>query len=126
MPDSRTEALAVDETSARIDYGYGVTSDDETDVSYGVIVLLGDLLPPGAAELEAGFVHNWERDPFSCGAYSYVSVGHHGSARESLAKPLDDTLFFAGEATDTQGEAATVAGALQSGARAAREITISL
>ena len=88
--------------------------------------MLGDLLPPGAAELEAGFIHNWERDPFSCGAYSYVSVGHHGSARETLAKPLDDTLFFAGEATDTQGEAATVAGALQSGARAAREITISL
>ena len=87
--------------------------------------MLGDLLPPGAAELEAGFVHNWERDPFACGAYSYVSVGQHGSARESLAKPLDDTLFFAGEATDTQGEAATVAGALQSGARAAREVKIS-
>jgi monoamine oxidase len=84
--------------------------------------MLGDLLPPGAAELEAGFVHNWERDPFSCGAYSYVSVGHHGTARETLGKPLEETLFFAGEATDTEGEAATVAGALQSGARAAREI----
>jgi monoamine oxidase len=35
---------------------------------------------------------------------------------------LDDTLFFAGEATDTEGEAATVTGALQSGARAAREV----
>ena len=91
-----------------------------------VQTMFGDLLPPGATELEAGFVHNWQHDPFSCGAYSYVGVGHHGTARETLAKPLDDTLFFAGEATDTEGEAATVAGALQSGARAAREVKESL
>jgi monoamine oxidase len=39
-----------------------------------------------------------------------------------LAAPLEDTLFFAGEATD-ENEAATVGGALQSGARVAREIT---
>jgi monoamine oxidase len=38
---------------------------------------------------------------------------------------LDDTLFFAGEATDTEGEAATVTGALQSGTRAAREVNES-
>lgn len=87
-----------------------------------VRTLFGDLLPAGGAEVEAAFVHNWQRDPFSCGAYSYVSVGHHGSAREILAEPLEGTLFFAGEATDTEGEASTVAGALQSGARAAREV----
>jgi monoamine oxidase len=40
-----------------------------------------------------------------------------------LAAPLEDTLFFAGEATDTEDEAATVTGALQSGERAAREVT---
>jgi monoamine oxidase len=87
-----------------------------------VRTMFGDLLPPGGAELEAAFVHNWQRDPFSSGAYSYVSVGHHGTARETLAKPLEDTLFFAGEAADTEGEASTVAGALQSGARAAKEV----
>jgi monoamine oxidase len=35
-------------------------------------------------------------------------------------------LFFAGEATDTADEAATVTGALQSGERAAREVTAHL
>jgi monoamine oxidase len=40
-----------------------------------------------------------------------------------LAAPLEDTLFFAGEATNTEDEAATVTGALQSGERAARELT---
>lgn len=83
-------------------------------------------LPGGKAQLEAAFVHNWERDPFACGAYSYVSVGHNDTARRTLAEPLHDTLFFAGEATDTEGEAATVTGALQSGTRAAREVNESL
>ena len=71
-------------------------------------------------QLEAAFVHDWQRDPFAHGAYSYVAVGG-GTARDELATPLEDTLFFAGEATDVE-EAATVTGALQSGERAAREI----
>jgi len=50
-----------------------------------------------------------------------VAVGGHG-ARRALAEPLRDTLFFAGEAADFEGEHGTVAGALQSGARAAREV----
>jgi monoamine oxidase len=88
--------------------------------------MFGTQLPAGKAQLEAAFVHNWERDPFARGAYSYVGVGHNGDARRNLAAPVDDTLFFAGEATDTEGEAATVTGALQSGARAAREVNASL
>jgi monoamine oxidase len=39
-----------------------------------------------------------------------------------FAAPLEGTLFFGGEATDTTGEAATVTGALRSGARAALEV----
>ena len=65
--------------------------------------------------------HDWQRDPFACGAYSYV-MARGATARRSLAQPLEDTLFFAGEAADTEGDAATVGGALQSGTRAAREI----
>jgi len=71
--------------------------------------------------LAAAWVHHWQRDPFARGAYSYVAVGGHG-ARRALAEPLRDTLFFAGEATDHEGEHGTVAGALQSGTRAAREV----
>jgi len=70
--------------------------------------------------LQAALVHDWRRDPFARGAYSYVRVGGEG-ARERLAEPVADTLFFAGEATDTE-EAGTVAGALRSGSRAARQI----
>jgi monoamine oxidase len=66
-------------------------------------------------------VHNWQRDPFALGAYTYVTSGN-SNARKDLAQPLEETLFFAGEATDSQGESATVTGALRSGLRAAAEI----
>jgi monoamine oxidase len=73
------------------------------------------------AQLAAAWLHDWQQDPFAHGAYSYVKVGG-GSARQALATPLQDTLFIAGEATDFEGEHGTVAGALQSGIRAAREV----
>jgi monoamine oxidase len=68
----------------------------------------------------AVLVHDWQADPFARGGYSYVRVGGTG-AREELAAPLEDTLFFAGEATDTE-QSGTVGGALASGQRAAREL----
>jgi monoamine oxidase len=71
------------------------------------------------ALLEAAYLHDWQQDLFSRGAYSYVAVGG-ATAREDLAAPLEDTLFFAGEATDSE-ESATVTGALLSGERAAAE-----
>ena len=72
------------------------------------------------AQLESYHYHDWQRDPFARGAYSFVTVGG-GGARALLARPLAGTLFFAGEATDTD-EAGTVTGALRSGLRAATEI----
>ena len=73
------------------------------------------------AELQAAWFHDWQRDPYARGAYSHVLVGG-SDARAALAVPLTGTLFFAGEATDAAGEHGTVAGALQSGVRAAREV----
>ena len=71
--------------------------------------------------LERAYLHDWQTDPFSRGAYSYVTVGG-GPARKTLAAPVEGTLFFAGEAANTAGESGTVAGALQSGMRAARQV----
>jgi len=73
-----------------------------------------------ASLLEAAHFHDWQADPFTRGAYSYGMVGSDG-AQETLATPLENTLFFAGEATAT-GATGTVHGAIASGRRAAREI----
>lgn len=66
------------------------------------------------------WTHDWQRDPFSRGAYSYAGVGGAGAHKE-LAKPLQSTLFFAGEATNGE-QTGTVAGAIVSGQRAAAEV----
>jgi monoamine oxidase len=76
-------------------------------------------------EFEGGVMHDWTRDPFARGAYSYVAVGG-GDAREALAEPLDNVLFFAGEATSNNGHGGTVNGALETGERAAREAAAAL
>jgi len=76
-------------------------------------------------EFEGGAMHDWGSDPFARGAYSYVAVGG-GDARAVLAAPVDDTLFFAGEATSIDGQGGTVNGALETGERAARQAATSL
>jgi len=71
--------------------------------------------------LEEAYFHDWQTDPFSLGAYSYGKVQSDG-AQQALGAPLENTLFFAGEATDTGGHNGTVHGAIASGRRAADEI----
>ena len=73
-----------------------------------------------APEPAQAYVQDWAQDPFARLGYSYVLVGGE-KARARLAQPVEQTLFFAGEATEAE-EPGTVAGALKSGERAAAEI----
>ena len=94
-----------------------------TDIARKAVEILQKLFGKGTdvpSQLEGYYYHDWQLDPFARGAYSYVTVGG-GAARQALGQPMDDTLFFAGEATDTDDESGTVAGALQSGIRAAHQ-----
>jgi monoamine oxidase len=77
--------------------------------------VMGDTEDP-----RAFLIHDWQADPYARGGYSYVRVGGTG-ARQQLAAPLEETLYFAGEATDVE-QSGTVGGALASGIRAAKEI----
>jgi monoamine oxidase len=72
------------------------------------------------SNLVRAYHHDWQADPYACGAYSYLRV-NGGDARERLAEPVEGRLFFAGEATASQ-DAGTVSGALDSGYRAARDV----
>src|SRR5262249_22597949 len=62
----------------------------------------------------------WASDPFARGAYSHALPGH-ADKRAVLAAPIDDRLFFAGEAT-SPNFFSTAHGARDSGERAAREV----
>lgn len=54
------------------------------------------------------------------GAYSHALPGH-AAVRAELARPFDDRVFFAGEATQ-HGDFSTAHGAYRSGVRAAEEV----
>jgi len=62
----------------------------------------------------------WANDPFARGSYSHALPGRSGD-RAILAAPVDERLFFAGEATSPHFFS-TAHGALESGQRAAREV----
>jgi monoamine oxidase len=67
----------------------------------------------------------WANDPWARGGYCYAPVGGSG-ARQALAAPVENRLFFAGEAAVTTSNPATVHGAIQSGQAAAKLILESL
>jgi monoamine oxidase len=66
----------------------------------------------------------WSRTTAIGGAYSYALPGR-AAARQRLARPFEDRLFFAGEATNGQ-DFSTAHGAHDSGIRAAREAIAAL
>jgi monoamine oxidase len=65
--------------------------------------------------------HDWQHDALAFGAYSYIAAGAL-DACSKMTLPADDTLFFAGEHTDTTGHWGTVHAAIASGHRAAHQI----
>ena len=71
--------------------------------------------------VEQCWFHDWRGDPYSLGAYSYTLVGGSTAAKR-LARPVADTLFFAGEAADSEGRTGTVHGAMATGYRAAASV----
>jgi monoamine oxidase len=76
-------------------------------------------------EFEGGLTHDWSRDAFARGAYSYVAVGG-GNARAALAQPAGESRFFCGEATSSDGQGGTVNGAVETGERAAAQAVAAL
>jgi monoamine oxidase len=76
-------------------------------------------------QMTRSFTHDWQADPFSRGAYSYAAVGGMNAAAK-LAEPVANTLYFAGEATNSDGYNGTVHGAIATGLRAAKELLQSL
>ncbi|MGC2657627.1 MAG: NAD(P)/FAD-dependent oxidoreductase [Bryobacteraceae bacterium] len=95
-------------------------SSDE--IARAAIEALGQLLGQDVrSQVRAWYLHNWHDDPWARCAYSYARAGRL-AARNEMATPAADTLFFAGEAAETEGHSGTVHGAIRSGQRAARMV----
>ncbi|MBP7533290.1 MAG: FAD-dependent oxidoreductase [Chitinophagales bacterium] len=78
---------------------------------------------------DEGYIIDWWTEPFIRGAYSYPIEGSYPNSgpptginkRQILAQPINNKVFFAGEATNNN-HPSTVHGALETGARVAEEI----
>ena len=68
-----------------------------------------------------GVILDWLKEPTIRGAYSYPGPGSH-AARAIVAEAVGETVYFAGEATHTEGHFGTVHGALETGERAAEAV----
>ena len=82
-------------------------------------------LPLLRSQLVCCATHDWQADPLSCGAYSYVPAGALDAVLK-MATPVHQTLYFAGEHTDTTGHWGTVHAAMRSGMRAAKQVLTSV
>lgn len=78
------------------------------------------------SHLRAARYVDWTADPDVRGGYTFPKVGGGIDQRRVLAEPVDDVLFFAGEAARTAGDYATVHGALDSGIEAAGRVRKAL
>lgn len=106
-----------------------IRTPDLRELVRGVIASLAHTLSVPQAKVEGlvedWYYHDWQADPFSLGAYTYVAVNGLDAVRQ-MTEPVEDTLYFAGEATDIEGHWGTVHGAIRTGQRAADQILDSL
>lgn len=88
------------------------------DVMYHLKLIYGS----NASSPSAYLITRWGKDPFAYGSYSYPAVGSSIEDYKNIASPVENKLFFAGEATSLT-DPSTVTGAYLSGIAAAELIT---
>ena len=71
-------------------------------------------------EYEEALWVDWTKEPYILGSYTYPSKNDN-QYRRILSRPLNDRIFFAGEATNTKGHYGSVHGAVESAIRAVQD-----
>jgi len=92
-------------------------------VDFAIAELVGLLGSDFARRVKPLHLHPWGVDPFSRGSYSCALPGK-ANCRSALAAPVDDRLFFAGEACSAN-DFSTAHGAYLTGAAAADQAIVA-
>jgi monoamine oxidase len=71
-------------------------------------------------------IQDWTKEPYIKGGPVYVTPAGSNDEYAKLGYPVNNKLFFAGEATDATGDAGTVNGALLSAERVTQELIASI
>jgi monoamine oxidase len=80
-------------------------------------VIHGESIPEPVGHV----ITRWGKDPFAFGSYSHIPPFASGEDHDALFEPINDVLYFAGEATN-RTHPATVHGAYLSGVAVARSL----
>jgi len=102
-------------------YENAMESLGEADAKAGAMSALRTMFGRTIREPLSVLQTRWKADPWSLGSYSFDKLGATPSDRDTLAAPVQDRIFFAGEATH-RTMFSTVHGAYLSGCRAGNEI----
>jgi len=113
-PDKRMITALIPGPVSRKLYREGIPA-----VEAFALTLLKDVVGNSVA-VGARATSNWQSDPLSLGSYSYQTVGN-AKARKVYSQPIEDRLFFAGEAAD-DSLAVTVGGAFRTGQKTAQTV----
>ncbi len=107
------------------DFGRASESWSDTQLVDSAMQTLRTIFGQRIPEPESFQLTRWASDPFSLGSYSFNAVGSTPAMRDHLAQPVDNRLFFAGEATQ-RDYFGTVHGAYLSGQRAAKQLLAAI
>lgn len=101
--------------------GYELEELSDDEIIAGAIKTLRVIYGDGIPEPVGYLITRWGKDPLAFGSYSHIPPFASGDDYDALFEPVDDVLYFAGEATSREYPA-TVHGAYLSGVAAAEEI----
>lgn len=87
---------------------------------FAVAELVGVLGSDFACRIKPIRMHCWGSDPFALGSYSFALPGF-ADCRQALAEPVDERLFFAGEAC-SRNDFSTAHGGYLTGVAAAEQV----
>ena len=93
---------------------------DAAFVDFATAELVGRLGSDFAKRVKPITLHRWGADPLARGSYSFALPGQ-AACRQQLASPVDERLFFAGEAC-SKHDFSTAHGALETGIAAADKV----
>jgi monoamine oxidase len=98
--------------------GYAIEGFSDDEILAGAMktlrMIYGDEIPEPVGYL----ITSWGKDPLAYGSYSHIPPFASGDDYDALFEPVNDVLYFAGEATSREYPA-TVHGAYLSGIAAA-------
>ncbi len=101
--------------------GFALEKLSDEEIISGAMKTLRTIYGDEIPEPEGYVITRWGRDPFALGSYSHIPPFASGDDLDALFEPVDDVLYFAGEATH-RSFPSTVHGAYLSGVAAAQEI----